>query len=212
MRMFGKIRRGYYALQKEDPEMLNALLRDVTLYDRELRALRLQDYHLDRDPSFASTWIAFLLGLQFVGVFVFLPVFVMFGYAVNLPTAGVIVGVANVAAKKRKDTATIKLLLGLVLFPLTWVAVGILGWVANVELNLVFPRVPNTPGLASTTVALMAAAGGIAGLRYWRFARDTAHAVRVRLTRRRFRLSVARLRKTRRALHDRLMAVASITA
>jgi 1-acyl-sn-glycerol-3-phosphate acyltransferase len=209
---FGRIRRGYYALEADAPQTLAELRRDVAEYDSDLRALGLKDYHLDVDPGFPSKWIAILLALQFVGVFVFLPAIVFFGYLVNLPTAGLVVGASKIASRKRKDEATIKLLLGLVAFPATWVALGVLAGMGTWELHLLFPKVPDTPILGGVSVALLAAGGGIAGLRYFRFARDVARMVRVRATRRQFRLSVARLKKRRAQLHDRLMALAALAA
>jgi 1-acyl-sn-glycerol-3-phosphate acyltransferase len=206
---FAKIRQGYQFFAENDPEGKAELEQAVEEYDSDLRALGLQDEHLDHGPGF-PTWIAVLLGLQMVGVFVFLPVLVFFGYLVNLPTAGIVIGLARVLAKKRKDEATIKLLVGAIAFPLTWAAVGVLAALGVWELRVFFPRVPDTPTLAGLSVALLGAIGGAAGIRYWRFARDVARAVRVRLTRRRFRLSVARLRQRRRALHDRLMEVAAM--
>lgn len=207
---FAKIRRGYQYCLEHEPETGATLEKDLEEYDSDLRALRLQDEHLDHSPGFGSVWIAVLLGLQVVGVFVFLPVLVFFGYLVNLPTAGLVVALSKFAAKKRKDEATLKLLVGLVLFPLTWVVVGGLTGLGVWELHVVFPRVPDTPILGGVTVALLGAVGGMAALRYWRFAREVARAVRVRFTRRRFRSSVTRLRERRRSLHDRLMDVAQM--
>ena len=72
MLRFSKIRSGYYELEKRAPRETRELRDDVAEYDADLRALRLQDYDLDHSPGFPSAWIAILLVLQFVGVFVFL--------------------------------------------------------------------------------------------------------------------------------------------
>src|SRR5690606_32113186 len=99
------------------------LRRRMEAYDEGLRALQLEDYDLDRSPKLFSKWLAFLVVLQSIGVFLLLPPLVALGYIVNLPTALLLVVLARLAARKEKDAATVKLLVGLVAFPLTWLAV-----------------------------------------------------------------------------------------
>jgi hypothetical protein len=124
------------------------------------------------------------------------------GYLVNLPTAGLLVLAARVGARKKKDAATVKLLLGTLAYPATWILAGVAAAAAHPQLHRAFPSLPDTPVFAGIAIALLGALGGAAALRYWRVARETARAVRVRLTRRRFALSVARLRRERSRLHD----------
>jgi hypothetical protein len=170
-------------------------------------ALQLEDYDLDRDPGLVHGWLAVLLGLQMLGVFLLLPPLVAMGYLVNLPTAGLLVLAARLGAKKKKDAATVKLLLGTIAYPATWIGAGIAAGLAHHQLQLAFGSLPDTPALAGVTIAVLGAVGGAAALRYWRLARETARAVRVRLTRRRYALSVARLRRERSRLYDAIMAM-----
>lgn len=204
---FARVRAGYYALMQRDPERVAALRQRVAQYDADLRAMQLEDYDLDRPPPLRSKWIAVLLGLQILGVFFLLPPLVVLGYLVNLPTALGLIAIAKLAARKLKDEATVKLLVGMIAFPLTWIATGVLAGLGHHQLHLGFPRIPDTPWLAGVTVAVLGALGGAAALRYLSLARETARAVRVRLTRRGATRAVARLRRERDKLFDELVAL-----
>jgi glycerol-3-phosphate O-acyltransferase/dihydroxyacetone phosphate acyltransferase len=202
---FARVRAGYNALMQRDPAKVTALRERVARYDAELRAMKLEDYDLDRPPSLRSKWIAVLLGLQILGVFLLLPPLVVLGYLVNLPTALGLVAIAKLAARKLKDEATVKLLLGMIAFPLTWTAAGVLAGLGHHQLHLGFPRIPDAPWLAGITVAVLGALGGAAALRYLSVARETARAVRVRLTRQGATRAVARLRRERDKLYDEIV-------
>jgi glycerol-3-phosphate O-acyltransferase/dihydroxyacetone phosphate acyltransferase len=202
---FARVRAGYYALRQRDPERVEALRERVAKYDADLRALRLEDYDLDRPPSLRSRWIAAALALQILGVFLLLPPLVVLGYLVNLPTALVLAAVAKLAARKLKDEATVKLLLGMIAFPLTWAGAGVLAALGHEQLVLGAPSIPDTPWLAGITVGVLGAVGGAAALRYLGVARETARAVRVRLTRTHATRAVARLRRERHKLYDELV-------
>ncbi len=204
---FARVRAGYNALEQSDPVRVRQLRDRVSQYDADLRALRLEDYDLDRAPSFGSKRLAFLLGIQILGVFLLLPPLVVLGYLVNLPTAMGLMVVAKAAAKKLKDEATVKLVLGMLVFPLTWIAVGILAGIGHHQLHMGFPRLPDTPWVAGFFVALLGAVGGAAALRYWSLARETARAVRVRVTRRQAVRSIARLRQERAELYEAIEAI-----
>lgn len=206
---FARVRAGYHALVKREPSRVEALLRRVERYDADLRALGLEDYDLDAPPSLGSKWIAVLLGLQMLGVFLLLPPLVVLGYLVNLPTALGLVAIAKLAARKRKDAATVKLLLGTIAFPLTWVAAGVLAGIGHHQLHLGFPRIPDTPWLAGITVAVLGGVGGAAALRYLSVARETARAVRVRLTRRSGVRAVARIRRERGQIYDEIVEISA---
>jgi hypothetical protein len=204
---FARVRIGYYTVLSRDEATVAALRRRVADYDADLRAMGLEDYDLDRSPKFAPKWIALLLALQTLGVFLLLPPLVGLGYITNLPTALLLIGVARVSARMRKDEATVKLLLGLVLYPVTWIGAGVLAAVAHTELHALYPHIPDARMVAGGTIALLSCLGGVAAVRYWRVARETARAVRVRITRRRYWYSVARLRGERAELHDAIIAL-----
>ena len=131
--------------------------------------------HKDKAPHFRYH------GLQLLLVFLFLPPILVVGYIVNLPTAGILLGVCKVFAKDRKDEATIKILLGSVLFPLTWIGVGMLAAQLHQWLHDSYPSIPNEPVLAGLTVMGLGMIGGLLAIRYMRFARETMRAVRFRV-------------------------------
>ncbi len=206
---FAEVRDGYLEARAADPVATAALRARVAQYDADLRSLRLEDYDLDAPPRLASgKWIALLIA-QAVGVFFLLPPLVFVGYLVNLPTAGLLLGIAKVAGRRRKDEATVKLVLGMLLYPLTWLAVAVLAGLGHQELHAGFPRIPDAPVSAGVLAATLSAVGGAAALRYWVVARETARAVRVRLTRARAVRSVAQLRRDRAQIYD---ALADLTA
>lgn len=207
---FSEVRSGYQAAMQRDPLRVEALQRRVLQYDADLRVLRLEDYDLDAPPSLGSKWLVLLLALQIVGVFLLLPPLVVLGYLINLPTALALIGIAKLAARKKKDEATVKLVAGTIAFPLTWIAAGVLAGIGHHQLHLGFPRIPDAPWLAGVTMATLGAVGGAAALRYLSVAKETARAVRVRLTRRGAVRSVARLRRERGKIFDELVELVEI--
>lgn len=201
---FAEVRDGYLRARAHDPVGTAALRARLEQYDEDLRSLRLEDYDLDAPPPVQSLKFISLLVAQAIGVFFLLPPLVFVGYLVNLPTAGLLVGISKLAAKRRKDEATVKLVLGLVLYPLTWLVVAVLAGLGHHQLHLGFPRIPDAPISAGLVAALLSALGGAAALRYWVVARETARAVRVRMTRTRATRSVAQLRRERAQIYDAL--------
>lgn len=204
---FARVRAGYYAALEQQPQRVAELRQRLEQYDGDLRSLGLEDYDLDRNPSLRARWLAVLTGLQFVLVFLLLPPIVIVGWVVNLPTALFLIVAARVAAKKQKDEATVKLLVGAMLYPLTWILAGVGAGFAHVALHSAFPSIPDAPVTAGIVTALLSAVGGMFALRYLRLVRETARAVQVRLTRQRSWLSIARLRVERGGLHDAAIAL-----
>ncbi|MBC8069551.1 MAG: 1-acyl-sn-glycerol-3-phosphate acyltransferase [Deltaproteobacteria bacterium] len=204
---FARVRTGYYILAARNPEVVARLRARVTEYDADLRALGLEDYELDRDPKLLSPWLALLLLLQMIAVFLLLPPVILFGLLVNLPTALLLRGFASLGAKLEKDEATIKLLLGTALFPATWIAAGVAAARLHVHVHALYPAVPDAPVLVGFATALLAGLGGMAAVRYVRVAGETARAVRVRLTRRQRWVAVKRLRLERRRLCEAIEAL-----
>ena len=205
---FERVWSGYYQRIETHPHEVATLRARVERYDSDLRALRIDDHQLDRDPKFFSPMLAVLLALQAVLVYLLLPPFLVLGYLVNGLPALAVLGLARVLSKERKDFATAQILLGAVVFPLTWIAVGVLGGRAAVELHDTFPAVPDTPVLAGVLLALLSIGGGATAVRYLRLARETAHAMRVRLTRRLRRRRIEELRRERAILCDAILAMA----
>ncbi|HET6584779.1 MAG TPA: hypothetical protein VFG69_15080, partial [Nannocystaceae bacterium] len=200
---FARVRLGYYTLHARDPVAVDALRARVQRYDDELAALGLEDHDLDHDPRVVRP--ALWLGLQAALVFVLLPPLIVVGWIVNLPTALLLRALARVGAKLEKDEATIKLLVGLVLFPLTWIVAGVLAARGVDAIAVDVPLLPDTALVTGIGTTLAAGFGGALAVRYSRIARETAHALRVRLTRRQRWVAVQRLRIERGKLHDAML-------
>jgi 1-acyl-sn-glycerol-3-phosphate acyltransferase len=206
---FARVRAAYELRAKTHPEQTRRLRERVHEYDADLRTLGLDDHELDRNPRLASPWLAILIALQLVFVFLLLPPLLLVGYVANLPPAAVLLLAVKRFAKDVKDEATIKLLGGAVLFPLSWVGVGALVARSHDWLADAFPNYPTTTVAAGTTTAILAALGGVAALRYARVARQSLRSARVRLTRARRRASVGRLRQERAAIFEALQGLAA---
>ncbi|MCB9758917.1 MAG: 1-acyl-sn-glycerol-3-phosphate acyltransferase [Alphaproteobacteria bacterium] len=204
---FARIRSGYVARMQTHPEQVEAIKRRLEEYDEDLRALGLEDHELDEAPRLVSPWLVALLLLQVVFVFLLLPPILFIGFLVNAPVAGLLWVIAQVGSKRQKDVATAKLMVGAVLFPLAWIGAGVAVAVGQWQLALAYPSLPDTPVLAGLTTSILAFAGGAAGVRYLRVVRETARAVRVRLTRQRARVALAHLKVERAELHDLLIGM-----
>ena len=205
---FARVRAGYYAMMAKRPDDVRRLVDRVKAYDRDLRALELEDYDLDRDVAAATTAGLGWLAVRAAIVFGLLPVLVVYGYLVNLPTALGLRALAKVASRHRKDEATVKLVVGMVVFPLTWWWVGFVVWRNHAAVSTWSTGLPDNPVLAGLLASGLAALGGALGVRYLPVASETARAVRARITRTRRRLSIARLRQQRRKLTDAIVAMA----
>lgn len=206
-RAFARIWTGYHRRLETHPDEVRALRERLRRYDADLRALGIEDHELDRGPPLLNPWLGLLLLLQAALVYLLLPPLLLVGYLVNAPPAFALWLVTRAAAKKHKDEASIKVLLGAVLFPLTWIGVGVLAGAGHAAAHALYPGIPDTFVLAGLSVSLLSFAGGAVAMRYLRLARETARAVRVRLTRHRRRVAVAHLRVEREALFDALTAL-----
>jgi glycerol-3-phosphate O-acyltransferase/dihydroxyacetone phosphate acyltransferase len=200
---FARVRQGYNTLRETQPEVVDALVQRVDDYDADLRGLGIQDHELDRSPRL-SAWIGVMLLIQVLTVFFLLPPLLLVGVVVNAPAALLLGALNSFVRKHKKDEATVKIVVGALLFPLTWVGAGILAGWTHTQLHAAFPTIPDTPILAGVVVALLSAFGGAMAVRYLRVARETTRAVRVRLTRAMRTRTIARLRVERAEIHDAL--------
>lgn len=191
-------------LEESDPDLLAHLRGRVTEYDEDLRALGLEDHELDRGPAVLRRGLVVLVLLQALAVFFLLPPLLIVGALVHAPVVAVLAVATRIGAKRRKDVASIKMLLGAVLLPLTWLSVGLASAFLHGHVHALFPGIPDTPLLAGLVGTLLCFVGGAAAVRYMRLSRETLRALRVRLTRARSREAIARLRRERADLVDDL--------
>lgn len=205
---FARVRQGYLERRKTDPERVAELRRRVEWYDEDLRTLGLEDEELDRDPRLLSRWLGLIIVLQFLLVFLLLPPILFVGYLVNVPTLLLVWAIAWVGSRKRKDEATVKILVGALLFPLTWIGAGLLAAWGHGALHDQFSSIPDHALLAGLLVGLLGAIGGAVAVRYRRVSWETARALRVRVTKRTRGEAVARLLRERGVLHDAISELA----
>ena len=206
---FARIWTGYHEGMKRNSDQVKALVERVEEYDEDIRALHLRDHELDHAPRWTSPWLPILLAVQFIAVFFLFPPILAIGYLVNIPTAALLKGIIALAAREEKDVASIKLLVGFLLFPIAWVGFGVLAWSVHGMLLDFFPGLPDTAVRTGLVMAALSGVGGAMAVRYLRVAKETFRAVRVRLTRKLRWFTLERLREERSDLHDQMIALSA---
>ena len=193
---------GYHARLATHAGAVAALRQDVRDYDRGLRALGLDDVDLDRPPRVKPVSAAIL-----VAAFALASPVLALGFAVNGPPHWLLKRLAARFSKARKDTATVKLLGGAVLYPAAWAIAGLAAALFRARLGSV-PLLSESPVWAGLTIYALSAVGAVLALWFSERWDEALRAVRVRLTRRRRADALVRLRETRAGLHDRFLALA----
>lgn len=197
-----RVWKAYYTRLTTDPERVQELLDRVSAYDRALRAAKLQDNDLDQPPPIESKWLPLLLGVQAAFVFLVFPPVLLMGLVINAAPYFLIDSIARLASKQYKDTATIKLLCGLVLFPLTWLIVALLIGFGQIQVHNAFPGIPRAPWAAGITTFLIGAVGGALALVYVELVRRTWTSIKIRAKRRWGPKIIRELSKERASLYD----------
>ena len=205
-RGFHMVWTGYRARRETHPAEVEALLHDVGDYDRLLRASGLTDADLDRNPR-VDPLLGVIFGVQLALLAVLLPPILLVGFAVNAVPFVLLNLAARRFAGAEKDTATIKILGGVVLYPLAWLVAGVAAGLTAARLHALFPGLPDAPLAAGVAAFLLSAVGGALALRWGELSRETVRAVRVRLVRERRRDVLARLQVMRTDLYDRFDAL-----
>jgi len=207
IRHFGSIWKGYQKGLQSHPAKTIKLVADVAQYDEDLRALRIEDHELDGTPWVASPRRAVLLLLEFIVVYLVLPPFLIIGVLVNLPTALLVLAFTKAVSEKYKDEASVKLLVGSVVFPLTWLLVALFVAWSERTLAGVYPEIPDAPVLTGVVAFLLSAFGGVLVLQYRQIATETLRTIRVHFTLARRRQAVQRLLVERSYLFDQFLAL-----
>ena len=197
---FAQIWHAYNVRRATHPAEVAALHADVRDYDRGLRALGLDDASLDRPPHIRPV-LATLLTVAFA---LSVPLLAL-GFAVNGPPHRLLKVLARRFSKAEKDTATVKLLGGLVLYPAAWTLAGVLAALLQSRLDVLF--LPASPVAAGGLVWFLSAVGAVAALWFSERWDEALRAATVRLTRRRRADALVSLRAARTDLHDRFMAL-----
>jgi len=199
---FQRLVEGYNQRAVTHPDRVRELLERTLEYDSELSELGIRDHELDQPPALVSPWLAMILVLQAALVYLVLPPILVIGAIVNFPAAATVYAMTRAAARKQKDEASLKLVAGSIVFPITWLVTAVLvswGWTS---LSTLYPRIPSSPALTGVAAFLLSALSAYVVLNYERFARQTLRAIRVRLTRHRRLEALDRLRAERSYLQD----------
>ena len=202
---FARMWVGYNARLLTHPVETERVMARIRRYDEAMRLLHLEDRDLDRKSHrYLMRRIALLLA-EAAAVFILLPPLVLLGYIVNLPTALLLKYVSTKLSKTRKEQAGLKVMLGALAFPLTWVAASLAVAWSRPSFWASYAWTPQTPALAATLAFLLCAVSGAVALRYHRVAAELSRSLRTLLTRSRRFAAIGRMREHRSHLYDSLM-------
>ncbi|OZC04366.1 1-acyl-sn-glycerol-3-phosphate acyltransferase [Rubricoccus marinus] len=198
----------YHARLDTHPAEIEALRRDVAAYRRKMRLLGMNDADLDRPGRSGVFQIAWALLQAAIAYLVLRPLFLL-GFLVSGPPYWALKPLARKVATAEKDKATIKLLGGLVLFPLAWITASVVAAFAYGPLRRIAPWLPDWPiGVIGALAFVLCVAGAVVALRSAELTLETWRTVRARMARRMESERVDALRRQRADLHDRLVALA----
>lgn len=197
-----RVWKAYYARLQTDPDGVQALLDRVEAYDAALREVKLEDDDLDKPPPIESKWLPVLLAAQAAVVFLVIPPVLVLGLLINAAPYFLINVVSRIASRQYKDTATIKLLTGLILFPLAWLIFALLVGLGQIELHNSFEEIARAPWRAGITTFLIGAFGGALALIYLELVRRTWTSIKIRAKRKWGSTIIGRLSAERAALYQ----------
>jgi hypothetical protein len=190
----------YRALRDERRDEVTRLRERIDAYDREVRRLGLEEHELDRDPEAPHGRLLLVLALQRLVLDAILPPLLLVGLVANAPAVLLLEGIVRVAARRKKDQASIKLLAGALLFPTAWLVFGLLAAWGGTTVSRLYPAIPDLPWATGAAAVLLSAAGGVLLLVYGRLSRHWGRALLVRLRRRLHRARIERLLAERAAI------------
>ncbi|MBW1905488.1 MAG: 1-acyl-sn-glycerol-3-phosphate acyltransferase [Deltaproteobacteria bacterium] len=193
---------GYYARMETEPDRVQALFDRVAAYDQALLEVKLDDDDLDKPPPIESKWLPVLLAAQAAVVFLVFPPILVLGSLINAGPYFLTNLISRVASKQYKDTATVKLLAGLVLFPLAWLTAALLVGLGQIELHESFVGIPRAPWAAGITTFLIGAFGGALALGYLELVRRTWTSIKIRAKRQWGSTIIRQLSAERAALYE----------
>ncbi len=202
---FGRVWHAYRERRFTQPAETDRIMAAVRDYGDALRMLRLSDVDLDVNAAARMRRRWPMLLVEFAVVFFLMPPFVLLGYAVSLPAAFLLRILSHNWSESRKEQAGLKLALGMVVLPATWLLVGVIvGW-ARPTIWTENAFTPRAPIYAATMAIVLCALGSAIALRYQRLATELIRGLRTLITRSRKTDTVARLRRRRSELFDQLM-------
>lgn len=201
----GRIWSGYQSQRETHPERIAALRRRMEVFDQQLRALDLQVVDLERDPELLSPSLIFLLLLQLAGLVLVMPPLLVLGLVVNWPATALGWLATRRFSRSPRDDATVKIMLGTLTYPLSWLGAGLGAWRFADWVRDHVDGMPDAAWLVGVLVGVLGMLGGMALLRYVRGVREAWRGLRVRILRARAKVTLADLRVERRELYEELL-------
>jgi hypothetical protein len=145
-----------------------------------------------------------VLAAQAAVVFLVFPPVLVLGSLINAGPYFLTNVISRIASKQYKDTATIKLLAGLILFPLAWLTAALLVGLGQIELHESFRGIPRAPWAAGITTFLIGAFGGVLALVYLELVKRTWTSIKIRAKRQWGSTIIRRLSIERAALYEEI--------
>ena len=202
-----RVWKAYQQRSKTDPAAVGLLMGRVSAYDAALREVKLEDDDLDKPPAIESKWLPVLLGVQAAVVFLLVPPVLVLGSLINAGPYFLTNVAARVSARQYKDTATIKLLAGVILFPTAWLVAALLVGLGQLELHQSFEGIPRAPVAAGFTTFFIGAFGGALALVYLELVQHTWTSIKIRAKRRWGSTIIEQLSQERAELFDALSEI-----
>ncbi len=199
-----RVWRAYYDRLESEPKAVKALLDRVAAYDAALREIKLEDDDLDKPPPIESKWIPLILALQAAVVFLVFPPVLVLGSLINVGPYFLTNLASKLAAKQYKDAATVKLLAGMILFPLTWLTAALLVALGQIQIHESFAGIPRAPWAAGFTTFLIGAFGGALALIYLELVDRTWTSIKIRAKRKWGATIIEQLSRERATLFEAL--------
>jgi hypothetical protein len=197
-----RVWKAYYARLQTAPDEVKALLNRVAAYDAALQEVSLEDDDLDKPPAIKSRWLPVLLTVQAAVVFLVFPPVILLGLLINALPYFMIRPIAQAASKQYKDTATIKLIAGVILFPLAWLTAALLVGLGQIQLHNTFQGIPLAPWRAAITTFFIGAFGGALALVYLELVKRTWTSIKIRAKRKWGSSIIEQLAAERAMLYD----------
>ncbi len=197
-----RVWKAYYARLQAEPDHVQELLHRVAAYDQALHEVKLEDHDLDRPPAIESKWLPVILVVQAAVVFLVFPPVLLLGSLINAGPYFLTTLFSRIASKQYKDTATIKLLASLILFPAAWLTAALLVGLGQVELHNSFVAIPRAPWAAGIITFLIGAFGGALALVYLELVRRTWTSIKIRMKRQWGSTVIGQLSRERAALYE----------
>lgn len=197
-----RVWKAYYARLETEPAAVRGLLDRISAYDCALQEVSLEDDDLDKPPAIESRWLPALLAVQAAVVFLVFPPVILLGVLINATPYFMIRPIAQAASKQYKDTATIKLIAGVILFPLAWLTAALLVGLGQIQLHNTFDGIPLAPWRAAITTFFIGAFGGALALVYLELVNRTWSSIKIRATRKWGSKIIEQLAAERATLYD----------